>query len=60
MRDEWLAFAHLILIRDGADWGARNSPRASLHWAGGGETHRGDYSKAWDPGLVMGVTVEMW
>lgn len=61
MRDEWLAFAHLIFIRDGADWSAMNpgAPHASLHWVGGGEAHRGGYGKACDPGLVMEVTVEV-
>lgn len=61
MRDEWLAFAHLVLVRAGADGGARKpaAPHASLHWVGGGEAHRGGYGKAWDPGLVMGVIIEM-
>lgn len=61
MRDEWLAFAHLIFIRGGADWSARHpgTPYTSLHWVGGGEAHRGGYGKACDPGSVIGVTVEM-
>lgn len=51
--------AHLILVRDGAGWGARNPCCSSWHWVGAGEAHRRCYSKAWHLGLVMGVTVEM-